>query len=189
MWWWRRDTPIVRWWRRDTPIVRWWCRDTPIVRWWRRDTPIVRWWRRDTPTLRWHDGIIKMTVMWWRWAKRVKHCSNVSLPMPYRAITMRGSRNLQSLISPILLKMKIIVIFHICALPQLYVKVGPPWKNFLDPRLITIARSTLRYMYGYALCKHEKNSGRVIPCCPELSLLTDHYNQASSMLVSRGSGL
>ena len=29
------------------------------------------------------------------------------------------------------------VIFHICALPQLYVKVGPPppWKNFLDPRL------------------------------------------------------
>ena len=22
-----------------------------------------------------------------------------------------------------------------CALPQLYVKVGPPWKNFLDPRL------------------------------------------------------
>ena len=33
--------------------------------------------------------------------------------------------------------MKKIVIFHICALPQLYVKVGPPppWKNFLDPRL------------------------------------------------------
>ena len=48
---------------------------------------------------------------------------------------MRGSRggsgpppprNLQSLISPILLEMKNIVIFHICALPQLYVKVGPP---------------------------------------------------------------
>ena len=58
---------------------------------------------------------------------------------------MRGSRggregvrtppphlwNLQSLISPIhvLLEMKKIVIFHICALPQLYVKllkVGPP---------------------------------------------------------------
>ena len=44
--------------------------------------------------------------------------------------------NLQSLISPILLEMKKLVIFHICALPQLYVKVGPPWKNFLDPRLI-----------------------------------------------------
>ena len=30
---------------------------------------------------------------------------------------------------------KKLVIFHICALPQLYVKVGPPWKNSLDPRL------------------------------------------------------
>ena len=31
-----------------------------------------------------------------------------------------------------------LVIFHICALPQLYVKqnrLDPPWKNFLDPRL------------------------------------------------------
>ena len=27
------------------------------------------------------------------------------------------------------------VIFHICALPQLYVKVGPPLEKFLDPRL------------------------------------------------------
>ena len=34
------------------------------------------------------------------------------------------------------------IIFHICALPQLYVKqnqsylrLDPPWKNFLDPRL------------------------------------------------------
>ena len=42
---------------------------------------------------------------------------------------MRGSRgtpsspwNLQSLISPILLEMKKLVIFHICALSQLYVK-------------------------------------------------------------------
>ena len=55
---------------------------------------------------------------------------------------MRGSRggsggsgppppwNLQSLISPILLEMKKIVIFHICALPQLYVKVGPPLEKF-----------------------------------------------------------
>ena len=50
--------------------------------------------------------------------------------------------NLQSLISPILLEMKKLVIFHICALPQLYVKqnqsyirLDPPWKNFLDPRL------------------------------------------------------
>ena len=44
--------------------------------------------------------------------------------------------NLQSLTSPILLEMKKLAIFHICALPQLYVKVGPPpWKNFLDPRL------------------------------------------------------
>ena len=65
---------------------------------------------------------------------------------------MRGSRrgggpdppwNLKSLISPILLGMKKIVIFHICALPQLYVKQiqsyfrldPPPWKKFLDPRL------------------------------------------------------
>ena len=40
--------------------------------------------------------------------------------------------NLQSLISPILLEMKKSVIFHICALPQLYVKVGapPPGKFF-----------------------------------------------------------
>ena len=32
---------------------------------------------------------------------------------------------------------KKIIIFHFCALPQLYVKVGtpPPWKNFLDSRL------------------------------------------------------
>ena len=44
--------------------------------------------------------------------------------------------NLQSLISPILLKMKKLVIFHIYALPQLYVKVGPPWKKILDPRLV-----------------------------------------------------
>ena len=50
--------------------------------------------------------------------------------------------NLQSFLSPILLEMKKLVIFHICALPKLYVKkksillkVGPPWKNFLDPRL------------------------------------------------------
>ena len=66
--------------------------------------------------------------------------------MPYMSIYMRGSRgvggwgtppwNLQSIISPTLLEMKKLVIFHICALPQLYVKVGPPWKNFLDPRLI-----------------------------------------------------
>ena len=34
--------------------------------------------------------------------------------------------NLQSLISPILLEMKKLAIFHICALPQLYVKVWPP---------------------------------------------------------------
>ena len=39
---------------------------------------------------------------------------------------LEGSWNLQSLISPILLEMKKLVIFHICALPQLYVKVGPP---------------------------------------------------------------
>ena len=32
--------------------------------------------------------------------------------------------------------MKKRVIFHFCALPQLYVKVGPPWKNFLDPRMV-----------------------------------------------------
>ena len=33
--------------------------------------------------------------------------------------------------------MKKLVIFHIYALPQLYVKVGPlSWKNFLDPRLL-----------------------------------------------------
>ena len=66
---------------------------------------------------------------------------------------MRGSRgggegsgpppppwNLQNLISPILLEMKKSVIFQICALPQLYVKVGPPpplWKNCLNPRLGT----------------------------------------------------
>ena len=43
--------------------------------------------------------------------------------------------NLQSLISPILLEMKKLVIFHICVLPQLYVRLDPPWKNFLDPRL------------------------------------------------------
>ena len=50
--------------------------------------------------------------------------------------------NLQSLISPILLKMKKIVIFHICALPQLYVKqnrsyfkLDPSWKKFLNPSL------------------------------------------------------
>ena len=53
---------------------------------------------------------------------------------------MRGSRgrgggpdspwNLQSLISPILLEMKKLVIFYICALPQLYVKVGPPLEKF-----------------------------------------------------------
>ena len=61
----------------------------------------------------------------------------------FRLQIMRGSRggvqtlpwNLQSLISPILLEMKKLVIFHICALPRLYVKDGPPWKNFLDPRL------------------------------------------------------
>ena len=51
--------------------------------------------------------------------------------------------NLQSLTLPILLEVKKTVIFHICALPQLYVKqnqsylrLDPPWKNFLDPRLI-----------------------------------------------------
>ena len=33
---------------------------------------------------------------------------------------------------------KKLVIFHICALPQLYVKVGPPWKIFLDPRLTSL---------------------------------------------------
>ena len=57
----------------------------------------------------------------------------------YTYMYMRGSRggvgggggpdppwNLQSLISPILLEMKKLVIFHICALPQLNVKVGPP---------------------------------------------------------------
>ena len=67
---------------------------------------------------------------------------------------MRGSRggggvggsgapppwSFQSLISPILLEMKKLVIFYFCALPQLYVKVGHPpplhWKNFLDPRLL-----------------------------------------------------
>ena len=38
--------------------------------------------------------------------------------------------NLQSLISPILLEMKKVVIFHICALPQLYDKVGPPLEKF-----------------------------------------------------------
>ena len=38
--------------------------------------------------------------------------------------------NLQSLISPILLEMKKLVIFHICALPQLNVKVGPPLEKF-----------------------------------------------------------
>ena len=38
--------------------------------------------------------------------------------------------NLQSLISPILLKMKKIVIFHICALPQFYIKVGPSLEKF-----------------------------------------------------------
>ena len=38
--------------------------------------------------------------------------------------------NLQSLISPILLEMKKLVIFYICALPQLYVKVGPPLEKF-----------------------------------------------------------
>ena len=50
--------------------------------------------------------------------------------------------NLQSLISPILLSMKKLVIFHICELPQLYVKqnqsylkLDPSRKNFLDPRL------------------------------------------------------
>ena len=64
--------------------------------------------------------------------------------------------NLQSLISPILLEMKKIVIFHICSLPQLYVKQNnnqissiqvcvmgffllkvapPPRKNYLDPHL------------------------------------------------------
>ena len=39
--------------------------------------------------------------------------------------------------------MKKLVIFHICALLQLYVKqnesylrLDPPWKNFLDPRLV-----------------------------------------------------
>ena len=50
-------------------------------------------------------------------------------------VYMHGSRggvpwNLQSLISPILLEMIKFVIFHICALPQLYVKVGPPLEKF-----------------------------------------------------------
>ena len=43
---------------------------------------------------------------------------------------LEGSWNLQSLISPILLEMKKLVIFHICVLPQLYVKVGPPLEKF-----------------------------------------------------------
>ena len=38
--------------------------------------------------------------------------------------------NLQTLISPILLEIKKLVIFHICALPQLYVQVGPPLEKF-----------------------------------------------------------
>ena len=45
-------------------------------------------------------------------------------------------------IADIIRNEKKIVIFHICALPQLYVKqnqsylrLDPPWKNFLDPRL------------------------------------------------------
>ena len=57
---------------------------------------------------------------------------------------MRGSRgggglggpappwNLQSLISPILLEMKKLVIFHICALLQLYVKQNQSYLR-LDP--------------------------------------------------------
>ena len=65
---------------------------------------------------------------------------------------MRGSRggvggggpdppwNLQSLISPILLAMKKIVIFHICALPQLNVKVGPPLKKFSGSAPVTIGK-------------------------------------------------
>ena len=67
---------------------------------------------------------------------------------------MRGSRgNLQNLISPILLKMKKIVIFHICALPQLYVKQNqsylrldpPPWKNFLvsAPDIVAITQNSI----------------------------------------------
>ena len=51
--------------------------------------------------------------------------------------------NLQSLISPILLEMKKLYIFHICALPQLYdkqnqsyLRLDPPGKKFLDPRLL-----------------------------------------------------
>ena len=44
------------------------------------------------------------------------------------------SWNLQSLISPILLEMKKLVIFHICALPQLYVKQNQSYMYLrLDP--------------------------------------------------------
>ena len=51
--------------------------------------------------------------------------------------------------------MKKLVIFHICALSQLYVKQNqsylrldpPPWKNFLDPRLaLTSALSDNMYL-------------------------------------------
>ena len=47
--------------------------------------------------------------------------------------SMRRSRGWGGggVISPILLEMKKIVIFHICAL-------DPPWKNFLDPRLYSL---------------------------------------------------
>ena len=37
--------------------------------------------------------------------------------------------------------------FHILALPQLYVKVGPSWKNFLDPRLLG-TKSSKKSMMG-----------------------------------------
>ena len=71
--------------------------------------------------------------------------------------------NLQSLISPIhvLLEMKKIVIFHICALPQLYVKllkVGPPppsWKKGREKMVnsenwdSTVEQEVCVYLYCY----------------------------------------
>ena len=77
---------------------------------------------------------------------------------------MRGSRggggsgppgNLQSLKSQILLEMKKLVSFRICALPQLNVKVGPP----LDPRLMNVpSRLSAEFiLFGYF---HLKGGGR-----------------------------
>ena len=106
---------------------------------------------------------------------------------------MRGSRggsgpwNLQSLISPILLEMKEIVIFifvhfHsytskrinpqnnnqitsgpiqeflcVCVMGFFLHKVGPPWKNFLDPRLLLVmAGVTILYSLYYYLLYHDR---------------------------------